>query len=141
MPGNTHPIDIIVEVLTNDTQLQVLVRDGFHHADFSDGMLYLSGRVFLSMVRPTQIPTLYTGVVEVLLGCKYENSENDHVNKCKAAERIVEVLATKSHSVPDRSSTGQMVFLGWSNVDGARMGLPQDLLSITFEMPFRIVPS
>ena len=84
---------------------------------------------------------MYLGVIEVLLGCRYENYDEDHVHKSRVAERVVSLLAGRSHPAADRSSTGQLTFLGWSNVDSGRQDLPQDLLSITFEISVVIDPA
>ena len=140
--GDTHPIDIVVEVLNGDSVLRQIVPDGFSAKMFPKDLYKLRGRVCLSMVRPAEgaaiLPTLHHGVLEVLLGCRYENGDDDHVNKSKAAQRVVAVLDAVSHVAPDGSATGQMMFLGWSNVDSGRQNLPQELVSVSFQFPLHI---
>ena len=138
--GDTHPIEIVLEVLNQDSVLQQMVPEGFHFKIFPDGNYKLYGRVCLSMVQPTETPTFHLGVIEVLLGMKYEGLEDDHLAKVKAAQRIVSLLDTNAYVAADGSSTGQIVFQGWSEIDAARQDLPQDMTSLSFQFGYPIHP-
>ena len=141
MPGTTHPIDIVVEVLNADTELQDMVPEGFHTKDFQPGTYKLRGCVKVSMIRPDGgvNPGLNFGVMEILLAMQYENEPDDHVAKIKAAERIIKVLNGAAFVTPDRSSTGEMEFLGLSEIQSSRMDLPQDMVSVSFQYPVVIL--